>query len=573
MNIPTNLKLIESGTIPTTTTLTKGQVAFGKVPSSGELRLFVNINNSVDELNVMAFSENITYSQLVAKVNAGKLNTGKKYVISDYQTIYKQPVTDLLVVNSVIEPLVVTALTPNTLSEIAFSTINPKDIIHYTINNDDTLYTWTTSQCKGVIYRRIDQYGNDLPYDFRGIRFRRWAIDYANIPVWNNAGVSYSVGDVIKFNNDNKLYVCVFAHTSDPTTAPTITKTRWFQFFRDCAGTGKIYYSTTNTGIAFNVLNANSTIPVDANDYIDYYTFYDLTNSTDHSVSSRVKNNFISPSVITSTNGSKYKLTNSVFIGTDTSIYDNNIINHGLFENNTVIRHFQNNIINGIFSDNYTDGSFSGNSVLSFRNNILTNSFAYNEISNNFSYNLIGEGFQNNKIGDYYAQNVHSGTFFRNTVSYDCVVNHFIGSCTNNVIGNRCASNKISSSFDDNNIGNFFRDNTISTNFQQNIIGNYFSSNTADYGFMENVIGNNMVLNTISTYFQGNSIGNYFENNTIPNTRFQANNVGINVINTNFSSTEFYYKNYEHKILRAAGTNTVIATWYDSSGNLQKMTC
>jgi hypothetical protein len=50
MNIPTNLKLIESGSIPTTSNLLKGQMAFGKVPSNGGLRLFINSDNSVFEL-------------------------------------------------------------------------------------------------------------------------------------------------------------------------------------------------------------------------------------------------------------------------------------------------------------------------------------------------------------------------------------------------------------------------------------------------------------------------------------------------------------------------------------------
>jgi hypothetical protein len=50
MNILTNLKLIESGNIPTTSNLLKGEMAFGKVPLSGDIRLFVNDNNSVSEL-------------------------------------------------------------------------------------------------------------------------------------------------------------------------------------------------------------------------------------------------------------------------------------------------------------------------------------------------------------------------------------------------------------------------------------------------------------------------------------------------------------------------------------------
>ena len=52
MNIPTNLKVIESGNIPNTATLLKGEMAFGKVPSTGNIRLFVNTNNTISELQL-----------------------------------------------------------------------------------------------------------------------------------------------------------------------------------------------------------------------------------------------------------------------------------------------------------------------------------------------------------------------------------------------------------------------------------------------------------------------------------------------------------------------------------------
>ena len=45
-NIPTNLKLINTGSAPTTTTLKKGEMAFGKVPTTGNTRLWVNDDDS-----------------------------------------------------------------------------------------------------------------------------------------------------------------------------------------------------------------------------------------------------------------------------------------------------------------------------------------------------------------------------------------------------------------------------------------------------------------------------------------------------------------------------------------------
>jgi len=48
MNVPTNLKLIESGNVPTTTNLTSGQMAFGAI--GGGVKLYVNPNTSVVDL-------------------------------------------------------------------------------------------------------------------------------------------------------------------------------------------------------------------------------------------------------------------------------------------------------------------------------------------------------------------------------------------------------------------------------------------------------------------------------------------------------------------------------------------
>jgi hypothetical protein len=96
MNIPTNLKLIESGNIPDTAKLQKGEMAFGRVPSgSKDIRLFVNDNDQwIDEIYTNRY-EDITYANLVTEINANGLVSGRKYLITDYQTIYKQPVTNL----------------------------------------------------------------------------------------------------------------------------------------------------------------------------------------------------------------------------------------------------------------------------------------------------------------------------------------------------------------------------------------------------------------------------------------------------------------------------------------------
>ena len=45
--------------------------------------------------------------------------------------------------------------------------------IWYDIENNEQKYSWIDNKCKGVIYRMIDEYGNDCPYDFKNIQFPR----------------------------------------------------------------------------------------------------------------------------------------------------------------------------------------------------------------------------------------------------------------------------------------------------------------------------------------------------------------------------------------------------------------
>jgi len=51
MNIPTNLKVIQSGNMPNSTTLTSGQIAFGKIGGGGNIRLFMNDGSAITELS------------------------------------------------------------------------------------------------------------------------------------------------------------------------------------------------------------------------------------------------------------------------------------------------------------------------------------------------------------------------------------------------------------------------------------------------------------------------------------------------------------------------------------------
>lgn len=133
-------------------------------------------------IEATALYEETTYSTLKSKVDNGTLVKGQKYRITDYVTTTTQ--TDTSSANHAFD-LVVTATDTNELDCMAqalphsgdtyFSTAGAdltKWQVWYDINNDTTKYAWAdTTNGKGVIYRLIDECGNDCPYDFKNILF------------------------------------------------------------------------------------------------------------------------------------------------------------------------------------------------------------------------------------------------------------------------------------------------------------------------------------------------------------------------------------------------------------------
>lgn len=155
-------------------------------PSSGDALLW----NAVAQKWVpgavsggQALSTSVTYGQLYAMYNNGALVTGMTYLITDYLTTTNQKNT-----KSGDHPfnLLVFATSEYTLHPIA-AAVKPEGkeaqywdevgadlsrwLIWYDIENNTEKYAWAVDKGYGVIYRLIDEWGNDCPYDFKNIRF------------------------------------------------------------------------------------------------------------------------------------------------------------------------------------------------------------------------------------------------------------------------------------------------------------------------------------------------------------------------------------------------------------------
>lgn len=137
-----------------------------------------------------------TYAELVAKIASCELLPGAIYIISDYQTIHYIPQTTEIYTGQ-IEQIRVIAKSTCKLSPIAFSDTYANDLIYYSIDNSGN---GATSISKGTILQRIDL-DNDInvSYDFRTVKFRRWADDDGNyVEVFEN---SNAYQDLTTFNS------------------------------------------------------------------------------------------------------------------------------------------------------------------------------------------------------------------------------------------------------------------------------------------------------------------------------------------------------------------------------------
>ena len=127
-------------------------------------------------------SVKITWSELKSLRDNSQLVAGQQYRITDYTCTTTQPATKSA---GHVFDIIVTADSESVLNEEARAIQHDGDTyfancnlnawkIWYRIDNDTNRFAWADStNGKGVIYRMIDDFGNDCPYDFKNIQFYR----------------------------------------------------------------------------------------------------------------------------------------------------------------------------------------------------------------------------------------------------------------------------------------------------------------------------------------------------------------------------------------------------------------
>ena len=142
-----------------------------------------NLNTRVDTVEDALANQiiSITYTDLKTRRDNAQLVPGQQYRITDYQCTTVQENTRA--VGHAFD-IIVTADDESTINEVARAVKHNGDTyfaecdlnawkIWYCLDNDTTRFAWADSaNGKGVIYRMIDEFDNDIPYDFKNIQFK-----------------------------------------------------------------------------------------------------------------------------------------------------------------------------------------------------------------------------------------------------------------------------------------------------------------------------------------------------------------------------------------------------------------
>ena len=155
----------------------------------------------------------VTFAELQTLISGDNLVRGQEYKITNFINHYTQLESGILTTTFAIpvtvEPLVVTAKSPNTLNTIAKSTLFEDDKIYYDINTNGV-----PTGGMGSIIRREDTKNQIVgDFDWRNEYFRVYQI---NVPLYNVAN-SYSRYDIVKVVNGTRFDF--YINVSDPTLA------------------------------------------------------------------------------------------------------------------------------------------------------------------------------------------------------------------------------------------------------------------------------------------------------------------------------------------------------------------
>ena len=342
----------------------------------------------------------LTYSELVTLKENSQLQDGAFYRITDYVTTTNGNSANTN------EPsksaghafdIIIQALGASNLADKGTCALHSGDTyfanynlgawqVWYDISNSTTKYAWADStNGKGTIYRMIDEFGNDLPYDFKNIQFYRSASNYTSVSSFLTSTDNYyytfssvsGTGVVTDYSLDAYTHDNVMKQSIGNSGAPRLNNTIFV-------------HKTTSTVVDTNTFGT------------DAYNNTFCGNTYGNSVGMMCHDNV-----------------------TDSGFYYNNI--GDTFRNNTISTSFYANEIADYFYGNTVGATFYANRTGTY---FYNNTIPLNTFQNTFGSRFFGntttattKGIQQCTFGNLVSNNSFGDTFIRNTLGNN------VGSC------------------------------------------------------------------------------------------------------------------------------------------------
>ena len=398
-------KKLESEVVASTEPTEDMQLGYDDTEIREEL---AELSEKVENINPTPMVS-VTYAELKALRDNGELVAGMQYRITDYVTTTAQENTQSAGHQF---DVIVTADNENTLNEVARACLHEGDTyfseaganlsawqIWYSLDNDSERFAWAdTENGKGVIYRMIDEWNNDCPYDFKNIMFVRYELEAPEeyIAEGNDSLWMQQLCNNVRVMFDEGVRSFVWAGIADED-----------KYWED--EISQIISHTTGENFAFFTFNTDE--------------------DTDASLSGGIHGNKMQLS---------QTLPNNVFFGYD--CYCNT------FGNNCNSNTFGNSCYCNSFGYDCYSNSFGNYCYCnSFGNECYYNSFGnecyYNSFGNSCYYNSFGNRCNSNTFGNSYNSNSFGNNCNSNTFGNSCYYNSFGNSYNSNSFGNYCYSN------------------------------------------------------------------------------------------------------------------------------------
>ena len=405
-------------------------------------------------------SVKITWSELKALVDNSKLVVGQQYRITDYTCTTTQAATKSA---GHVFDIIVTADSESVLNEEARAIKHDGDTyftncalnawkIWYSLDNDTNRFGWADgTNGKGVIYRMIDEFNNDCPYDFKNIQFyRQWDLRKSlwSIISSDNTGVPCytfsSIGDnsTVEFTDmslsaSNDVYSNVIKEyiSSNKQTLNNIcffgTLCNKNTFGADCRENTFGNKCSSNAFGSYCFLNSFG-------NECNYNSFGAEFNQ--NSFGDGCSYNLFGSGCYINSFGSHCHL-NSFGGGCHNNSFDIycylNSFGGGCHNNS-----FGSDCNSNSFGSDCNSNSFESNcDYNSFENNCYSNSFRNNCNSNSFGNNCYSNSFVNECNSNSFGNNCYSNSF-----GSKCYSNSFGGGCSSNLFGNSCSFNSFGNS-------------------------------------------------------------------------------------------------------------------------------